>query len=71
MVKEHIRKKRIAARGKAKRETPALRALRAALADFADIRVVTPAVRPKPAVIRAIRKAVRDYYRDPKTLERT
>jgi len=71
MAKGRFRTKSTSARGKPKRDTPALRSLRAALSDFADIRVVTPAVRPKPAVIRAIRKAVRDYYQDPKTLERT
>jgi hypothetical protein len=69
MVKKHVRKRVTTTRGKPKRETPALRALRAALADFADIRVVAPAVRPEPAVSRAIRKAVREYYRDPEALE--
>jgi len=70
MVKRNIRKKADSLRGKPKGETAALRSLRAALADFADIQVVAPAVKPDAATVRAIRKAVSDYYRDPKTLER-
>ena len=71
MAKEHIRQRLAPTRRKAMRETAALRALRAALADFADVEVVAPAVKPKGIATRAIRKAVHDFYHDPKTLERT
>jgi len=70
MAKERTRDEPFFDRKRAMPDTPALRALRAALADFADIEVVAPAVKPKGIAARAIRKAVRDFYRDPKTLER-
>jgi hypothetical protein len=75
MAKEHTAKKRTLAlkapKGKAASESPALKALRAAMAPFADIEVAEPAVKPDAATMRAIRKAVRDYYRDPKPVERS
>jgi len=49
----------------------ALRALKEAMGDFDDIDLRTPAVRPDPKDRRAIKKAVRAFYRGPKALERT
>jgi hypothetical protein len=40
----------------------ALEALRKALADFDDIEIAEPAVKPKGEQSRAIKKAVRDFY---------
>jgi len=39
-----------------------LDSLRKAFADFDDIVIAEPAVKPSPEVARAIRKAVRDYF---------
>lgn len=39
------------------------------MAPFADIEVAEPAVKPDAATMRAIRKAVRDYYQNSKALE--
>lgn len=39
-----------------------LASLRRAFADFDDIAIAEPAVKPSPEVARAIRKAVRDYF---------
>jgi hypothetical protein len=39
-----------------------LASLREAFADFQDITIAEPAVKPSGDVSRAIRKAVRDYY---------
>jgi hypothetical protein len=73
MAKEHTAKKRKSAPKEAKRkaagESATLKALKAAMAEFADIEVAEPAVKPDAATMRAIRKAVRDYYRDPKPVE--
>jgi hypothetical protein len=55
---------------KAAAESAALEALRAVMAPFADIEVAEPAVKPDAVTMRAIRKAVRDYYQNPKALER-
>jgi hypothetical protein len=57
-------------RRRAKETQGALRALKEAMGDFDDIDVRTPAVRPAPEERKAIKKAVRAFYRDPKTLER-
>ena len=57
-------------RRRAKETQLAFRALKEAMGDFDDIDVRTPAVRPDPEERKAIKKAVRAFYRDPKTLER-
>jgi hypothetical protein len=57
-------------RRRAKVTRVALKALKEAMGDFDDIDVHTPAVRPDPEERKAIKKAVRAFYRDPKTLER-
>jgi hypothetical protein len=62
-VREHRRR--------AKETQLALRALKQAMGDFDDIDIRTPAVRPAPEERKAIKKAVRAFYRDPKTLERS
>ena len=72
MAKKRDRRKSPTARSKPVREAAALKALRAALVDFADVEIVAPAVKPKGAgTQRAIRKAVREFYQDRKMLERT
>jgi|RhiMetdeSRZDD1v2_1073273.scaffolds.fasta_scaffold947687_2 hypothetical protein len=58
-------------RRRAKETQVALRALKEAMGDFDDIDLRTPAVRPDPKDRRAIKKAVRAFYRGPKALERT
>jgi hypothetical protein len=75
MARVHTAKKLTSARKKAVRkaagERPPLEDLRAVMAPFADIEVAEPAVKPDAATMRAIRKAVRDYYQNPRALERT
>jgi hypothetical protein len=75
MAKVHTAKKSTPARKKAMRkaaaESAALKSLRAVMAPFADIEVAEPAVKPDAATTRAIRKAVRDFYQNPRALERT
>lgn len=59
--------KAAAARGGNRRR---LGELKQAMGDFDDIEVAEPAVKPEPEVRKAIRKAVRAYYRRD-ALERT
>lgn len=68
-VKIHVGKSSGAA-GKTAAARVALRALKQAMGDFDDVEVAEPAVKPPEAARKAIRKAVRAYYKRD-ALERT
>jgi hypothetical protein len=61
-LKVHIGKSAGAA-GKTVAARVALRALKQAMGDFDGVEVVEPAVKPPDAARKAIRKAVRAYYK--------